>query len=141
MAQGKSLGTIRGRGRDMSRDHRKLRVFNLADALVTHIYKSTNDFPIEERYGLQTQLRRAAVSAACNIVEGSARKSEKEYANFLNVAAGSAAEARYLCELSARLGFVTIAKSLEFEHDYRELCAGLQALISSLGTKVLGPEP
>ena len=92
----------------MSRDHRKLRVFVLADALVPRIYKSTNNFPVEERYGLQMQLRRAAVSAACNIIEGSARRGEKEYVNFLNIAAGSAAEARYLCELWLRLGFMSL---------------------------------
>jgi four helix bundle protein len=116
----------------MSRDHRKLRVFVLADALVPRIYKSTNSFPIEERYGLQAQLRRAAVSVPCNIVEGSARRGQKEYLNFLNVAAGSAAEVRYLCELALRLDFMTLKGSEGIVQAYAELSAQLQTLISSL---------
>ena len=91
----------------MSRDHRKLRVFALADGLVTKIYPLTQHFPATERFGLQMQLRRAAVSAACNIVEGCARRSTSEYLNFLNIAAGSASEARYLLEVSCRLGFLS----------------------------------
>jgi four helix bundle protein len=93
-------------GDEMSRDHRKLRVFNEADSLVVHIYRCTHEFPREEMYGLRAQLRRAAVSTAANIVEGCARRSEREYLNFLNMSAGSASEARYLIDLSHRLGFL-----------------------------------
>ena len=120
----------------MSRDHRKLRVFALADGLVTKIYPLTQHFPATERFGLQMQLRRAAVSAACDIVEGCARRSTSEYLNFLNIAAGSASEARYLLEVSCRLGFLSKEDGQTVTGTYTELCALLQALISSLG-----PEP
>lgn len=120
----------------MSRDHRKLRVFALADGLVTQIYTITQQFPAAERFGLQSQLRRAAVSAACNIVEGCARRSTSEYLNFLNIAAGSASEARYLAEISCRLGFLSKKESLSAIAPYTELAAGLEALIQSLS-----PEP
>jgi len=76
----------------MSRDHTKLRAFQLADALVIDIYKETKTFPPEERYGLQAQLRRGAVSIAANLVEGSARRGNNEYLNFCNIACASAFE-------------------------------------------------
>jgi four helix bundle protein len=120
----------------MSRDHRKLRVFVLADGLVPKIYTISQQFPAAERFGLQSQLRRSAVSAACNIVEGCARRSTGEYLNFLSIAAGSASEARYLVELSCRLGFLGDGESQAVSARYSELAAGLEALIQSLS-----PEP
>jgi four helix bundle protein len=87
----------------MSRDHTKLRVFRLADRLVLETYRVSRTFPDEERYELRRQLRRAAVSVACNLVEGSARRTARECVNFFNIALGSACESRYLLDLTARL--------------------------------------
>jgi four helix bundle protein len=119
----------------VSRDHRKLQVFTLADSLVTKIYPLTQHFPATERFGLQMQLRRAAVSVACNIVEGSPRRTTNEYLDFLNIAAGSASEARYLVDASCRLGFLNDRDSQAVTAEYTELCARLQALIKSLSSE------
>jgi four helix bundle protein len=124
----------------MSRDHRKLRIFEMADSLVIDIYPATKDFPPEERYGLQAQIRRAAVSTATNIVEGCARRSEREYRNFLNVATGSASEVRYLIDVSQRLGFLTARRAKEFDPRCRELIGSLVRLMESLGPDA-SPEP
>ncbi len=128
----------------MSRDHRKLRVFHLADDLLLRVYRVTQRFPDTERFGLQSQVRRAAVSVTTNIVEGSARRSEAEYLSFLNVSAGSAAEARYLIDLSARLGLVPHSDAASLDVGYGELLAGLCSLIRSLShsrPEALSPEP
>jgi len=116
----------------MSRDHRKLRTFREADELVGSVYRVCRDFPAEERFGLQSQIRRAAVSVVCNIVEGSARQSEREYLNFLNIATGSAAEAEYLLPLAVRLGFLKASEGEPLAHRYAGLSAPLRAMIRAL---------
>lgn len=116
----------------MSRDPNKLRAFHLADGLVIDIYRETKPFPNEERYGLQAQIRRAAVSSATNIVEGSARRSTREYLHFVNIAVGSALEARYLIDLAARLGFMPAATGHGLTERYTDLAKGLLRLLESL---------
>ena len=88
------------------RDHTKLRAFELADALAIAVYKATQLFPRGEMFGLTSQLRRAAVSIASNIVEGCARHSETEYVHFVDIAYGSAREVEYQIGLAHRLGFL-----------------------------------
>jgi len=87
----------------MARDHRKLRVFQDAHRLTVAIYKHTKTFPKDEWFGLRSQMRRSAVSIATNIVEGSARRTTREYLNFLNIARGSGAEVAYFVELTFEL--------------------------------------
>ena len=90
----------------MARDHRKLRVFHLSHQLILAIYKETARFPRDEWFGLRAQIRRAAVSVACNIVEGNARRTTAEYVNFLNIARASASELEYLIGLATELGYL-----------------------------------
>ncbi|HUQ80089.1 MAG TPA: four helix bundle protein [Gemmatimonadaceae bacterium] len=73
-------------------DHRQLVVWQKAVELSLHAYRLTHDFPREERYGLSSQLRRAAVSVACNIAEGNGRRYRREYINYLSIARGSLRE-------------------------------------------------
>jgi len=119
----------------MSRDPRKLRVFGVADSLVTDVYSLSANFPASERFGLQSQLRRAALSAAANIVEGSARRTSREYLHFINIAAASAAEARYLVQIAARLDLLSESDSTRLVTGYTEVAGGLHALLHALSPK------
>jgi four helix bundle protein len=120
----------------MSRDHRKLRVFQEADLLVEEVYRVSGAFPTQERFGLQSQLRRAAVSTVCNIVEGSARQSEREYRHFLNIAIGSAAEAEYLLPLAIRLGFLAARETDPIAKRYAGLSSALRAMLRAIEKQV-----
>ena len=100
----------------MPRDFAKIKAWKHADDLCVAIYKLTRQFPKEELYGIVSQIRRAAVSIPTNIAEGSARKSAKEYINFLYVAKGSLAETEYLLYLSNRLDYLTKEEFEEVEN-------------------------
>jgi four helix bundle protein len=63
--------------------HKKMQVYQLALILVKEVYKLTSQFPVDERFGLIVQLRRAAVSICSNIAEGAARKSAVERKDFM----------------------------------------------------------
>ena len=83
-----------------------LLVWQRSHKLVLEVYRLTVGYPPDERFGLVSQLRRAAASVPTNIAEGSKRQSSPEYARFLNVAEGSLAETEYLLMLSKDLGFL-----------------------------------
>lgn len=88
------------------RPHHKLDAWNTAIELVVDIYKATDSFPKEERYGLTSQIRRAKVSIPANIAEGAGRYSNREFAHFLSNAQGSASELETELIISSRLGYL-----------------------------------
>ena len=77
-----------------------------------YIYQATKRFPGDERYGMTSQLRRAALSVSTNIVEGSGRQGKKELKQFTNMALGSLAEVGYLLGFCHRLGYLTVSSDL-----------------------------
>ena len=84
----------------------ELKVWQQAHALVLEIYPLSARFPTEERFGVVSQLRRAAASVASNIAEGSKKASNADFARLLNIAEGSVAETEYFLILSRDLGYV-----------------------------------
>jgi four helix bundle protein len=68
---------------------KQLNVWNRSIELATTIYRVTNSFPPEEKFGLVSQIRRASVSVSSNIAEGAGRRSNKEFRNFLGISRGS----------------------------------------------------
>ena len=116
----------------MARDHRRLKAFQLADRLVIAVYRATREFPDEERFGLTSQMRRAAVSAAGNIVEGAAREGEADFLRFLDIALASLRELGYYVDLSARLGYLSSSEAAQLHSGYDEAARVLQGLIRSI---------
>jgi len=99
-------------------------------------------FPAAERFGLRSQIRRAAVSVAANLVEGCARRSERDYLHFIGIAIGSASEVRYLIDLARRLGFVSATDDERLKAGYSGAIKALQALVTSLNTiRARSPRP
>ncbi|MHC4985319.1 MAG: four helix bundle protein [Planctomycetota bacterium] len=116
-------------------DHRKLKAFQLTDAFVLAVYEATKSFQQDERFGLTSQLRRAAVSAAANIVEGCGRYTRKDYLHFLGMAMGSLREAGYLVSLAERLGYLPEAEAAALLAQYDECARVLSGLITGLRRK------
>lgn len=85
----------------------KLDVWQVAIEFSDHIYRVTKSFPADERFGLTNQHRRAAVSIAANIAEGSGRSTDKEFVRFLEIAYGSRMETVSHLKIAERQEFIT----------------------------------
>ncbi|MFH0985915.1 MAG: four helix bundle protein [Candidatus Omnitrophota bacterium] len=118
------------------RDFKKIKVYQKAEALILVIYKLTKDFPKEEIFGLTSQLRRAVVSVACNIAEGSSRQHLKDYMHFLYIARGSLAEVKCLVGVSSELGYVAKADHSQIEALLEEASKMLYGLIKSVKEEI-----
>ncbi len=105
-----------------------LQVWQRSHALVLEIYGLTKDFPSSERFGITSQLRRAAVSVPTNIAEGTKRLGSQDYVRFINIAEGSLAETEYLITLSRDLGYLSPEATAKPLAEITEIARMLNAL-------------
>ena len=117
------------------KNYKELKVWQRSYQLCLEIYKITKGFPDEEKYGITSQLRRAAVSVSSNIAEGYGRKTTPEYIQFLYIAYGSTCEMETQILLSGDLGYITTGKLEMLIEGIREVERMLKALIKSLENK------
>lgn len=114
-------------------------VWQKAMLLVEEVYRLTQVLPADERYGLASQLRRAAVSVPSNIAEGHARSSTKEYLHHVSFAFGSLAEMETQVELCKRLGYLVSEDSMRFDglsDEVGKMLRGLRAGLARIQGRV-----
>lgn len=121
------------------RNYTKIEAWRLADDLTVTIYEKTRSFPREELYGLTSQLRRAASSVPANIVEGSARETQRDYLHFLYIARGSLSEAQYFVHLAKRLGFLAESEATQLHQKTKQAFACLHGLIQAVAREANRP--
>jgi four helix bundle protein len=113
---------------------KELQVWQKGMLLAQGVYRLTSSFPSDERYGLSSQMRRAAVSIPSNIAEGQARHATKEFLLFLSHAAGSLAELETQLILAERLGFCKIGNAKELQalvHEIQKMLSGLRSRLAA----------
>jgi len=112
----------------VKKPHKNLDVWTLSMELARMIYRLTAAYPKEERFGLVSQMRRAAVSIPSNIAEGAARDSDNEFRNFLSIARGSLSELDTQLDLSYDLGFAP----KQFRSELDELLSRVDRMLYAL---------
>ncbi len=113
-------------------DYKKLLVWQKAHQLALYIYEITQPYPKSELFGIVNQLRRAAISIPSNIVEGSGRRTNKEFRHFLQMAYGSANEIEYQLLLSKDLKFISESTYNESTSNLLEIKKMLSGLMKKL---------
>jgi four helix bundle protein len=114
------------------KNFRTLKVWGKAHEITISVYKATKNFPKEELYGLVSQIRRATSSIPTNIAEGCGKHSDKEFANFLQIAMGSASETEYLIFLCGELGYISESDTQELIKSITEIKKMLTSLIKRI---------
>lgn len=119
----------------MNKPHKKLDAWACAVDLAHHIYKTTDRFPVKEQFGLISQARRAAISIPSNIAEGAARRTKKEFVQFLHIAKGSLSELDTQLELARRLEYLAQKEWETLDAQLERVDRLLSGLIRHAGAK------
>ena len=109
-----------------------LDVFKLSHSLSLEIFRITKTFPEEEKFGLISQMRRAAYSVPMNLMEGAHRLSSKEYRQFVGISKGSTGEVKYQLLLCRDLGYISEDHYSEMISKYERVSQMLTKLVKSL---------
>lgn len=115
-------------------NYKNLKVWQDGHKLVLSIYRITNKFPSEERFGVTSQLKRAAFSIPANIAEGAGRKGQNDFAQFLNISLGSLNETDYFLVLCKDLNYLDIETYESLNYDLNRVRAQLISLIRKVRT-------
>lgn len=118
------------------RHYRDLLVWQKAVDWTEVVYSATGAWPSDERFGLTSQVRRAAVSIPSNIAEGAARRSTPDFLRFLSIARASLAEAETQLIIAERLGYIDASALSSLLGDADEISRMLSGLISKLGERM-----
>ena len=115
---------------------KNLLVWNRALALATDTYRITALFPHAERFGLTSQMRRAAVSIGSNIAEGCGRRGDREYLAFLHIALGSVFELEFQAAVAGNMDFVDPTQLSQLSNDLNDLRKMLSRLIVAVRARI-----
>lgn len=113
-------------------DFKQLKVWQKAQAMTDAVFQATLSFPSGEKFGLTSQMRRAASSISSNIGEGAGRKTDKEFVRFLRIAAGSANELEGQLLSARRAGYLAEEDWAQLANATREVRQMLHGLINYL---------
>jgi four helix bundle protein len=116
-------------------NYQELTVWKHAHGLALDLYRSTQHFPDGKRYGITSQLRRAAISVPSNIAEGTGRVGNRDQARFLQIARGSVCELECQLLLARDIGYLTLETWSALDKRCREVGKMLNGLIGSLGRR------
>jgi len=111
-----------------------LQAWRLAMELAVAVYKHTQGWPKDERYGLTSQVRRAATSIPSNIAEGKGRASDRDFLKFLDYARGSVYEVQTQIKIACRLEYLSSSEAIALENQAAEVGRVLNGLIRKIGS-------
>lgn len=114
-------------------NYQDLKVWQKAIEVAQKIYELTLPFPSQEKFGLTSQIRRSAVSIASNIAEGAGRNTDKDFVNFISIAAGSAFELETQLIIAMKVNFLT---NDDYE-DVQDELEQIKKMLFSLKRKLL----
>ena len=119
-------------------DYKQLEVWKKAHAVTMEIYSLTKSLPPEERFGLVTQMRRAAVSIGANLAEGRGRRGDPEFGRFIRIALGSAYELQYELLVSVDEGFISRDRFSKLNSELERIAKMLWALLDRVQARAAG---